>query len=57
MTTKAYLQRRLDRLEAAKPQAQQKPYVSVGSEAEITPALLASRVKIYFGVNPDDWPD
>lgn len=57
MTTK----HRLTKLETAagadKTQPPAKPYVSVSSVDEITPALLASRVKIYVGVNPDDWPD
>lgn len=51
------LDARLGRLEQSRTSAERPPYLVVADESEITPAMLASRLKIYVGISPDDWSD
>lgn len=48
---------RLQKLEAATKAQTHPPYIAVADASEITPAMLASGVKVYVGISPDDWPD
>ena len=51
------LDARLGRLEQNRTSAERPPYLVVADESELTPAMLASRLKIYIGTSPDDWND
>lgn len=51
---------RLQKLEAKTKAQTHPPYIAVADASEITQpelrAMLASGVKVYVGVSPDDWP-